>query len=315
MANRPFAFLINPFLVATENNYKKMTELSTYTYNALGTVPTLAEVKAFLQASYLDYLEKYDKWKNSGGERKTTTMSLGILVDDLPRQAKDWNFEIQHFAKEGTAEYKTYFPNGRTPYSRGTHEEKIRTVSQLVDALGKRTPVPPVKDTINDYLTDLNAAFAAQQGKGSAVTQSSDAVELARIAVGTALYSVLGQLIAIYPENPKQIEAFIDTESLRRRPQDSFTGHTAPQEHETIVKRTMDEDDQIFMKNTGLVPLTYYWANVKNGPIPAGVTGITLQSGEQTHVPASSLGHPATDKFLSVYNGSEIAEGEWEVEL
>jgi hypothetical protein len=315
MANRPFGFLINPFLVATENNYKKMTDLSTFTYNALGTVPSLAAVKTFLHASYVDYLAKYDTWKNNAGERKTSTLSLGVLIDDLPRQAKDWDFEIQHFAREGTAEYKTYFPNGRTPYSRGTQEEKIRTVKQLLDELAKRTPVPPIKDTVNDYYTDLNAAFVGRQGKGSTVTQSSDAVELARVAVGVALYSVMGQLMAIYPENPTQIEAFIDTEALRRKPQDEFTGHTGPQEHETIVKRAMEEDEQVTLKNTGLVPLTFYWANVKGGPIPTGVTGVTLQPSEHTHVPASALGNPAEDKFLSVFNPSEIAEGEWDVEL
>jgi hypothetical protein len=71
----------------------------------------------------------------------------------------------------------------------------------------------------------------------------------------------MGQLMAIYPENPTQIEAFIDTEALRRKPQDEFTGHTGPQEHETIVKRTLDADDQVTLHNTGLVPLTFYLAN------------------------------------------------------
>jgi hypothetical protein len=63
------------------------------------------------------------------------------------------------------------------------------------------------------------------------------------------------------------------------------------------------------------VPLTFYLTKYKNGGIPVGVTGVTLMPSEQTHVPASSLGNPATAKYLSVYNASEVIEGEWEVEI
>jgi hypothetical protein len=315
MPEKPWIYLINPFIVATNGSYELMRTLGTFTDSRLAANPTFATQYAFLHPKYTAFIAAYDAWKIGGGVQKSSTATLNALLDDLGRQVNDWDYEIQAFAKKGTPEYLTYFPHGHAPFTKGKQETKIGAVAELAGALALRTPVPPIKDTISDYLTDLNTANSTQKNKKGSTDDLSDAVEAARITLGGALYSVMGHLISVYWETPELVGNFLDLELLRKKPQETFTGHTGPQEHETIVKRTLDADDQVTLHNTGLVPLTFYLANTKNGGIPAGVTGVTLQPTEQTHVPASSLGHPAEDKFLSVYNASEIAEGEWEVEL
>ena len=118
-----------------------------------------------------------------------------------------------------------------------------------------------------------------------------------------------------YNADPTQISRYFDLELLRRDSQSDFTGHVLPQEHQAIVKRTLEADEQVTLKNLGLVPLTFYMATTKNGPIPAGTVGVTLAPGEQTHVPASSLGDVVNNKFVTVYNPSDLADGNWEVML
>ncbi len=315
MLKRPWIFLTNPFLVATRNNYEKALRISAKTDAALAADPALATLYAFYHPFHLALEAAYAAWVSSGGSKKSATATLKTLLKGLTQQVNAWDFEIQHIATKGSDAYLTFFPNGHKPFLQGKQETRIGALAALSDALGAVTPGPAVKASVDDYLTDLRATNVTQKGKITTTDNLSSAVEAARIGACEGLYKVLGQLMVNNYQNTEPIGNYFDLEAIRDDQQDHFTGPTGPQEHYSIVQRTMEEDDQIFMKNNGLVPLTFYFANTKNGGIPAGVLGLTLQPGESTHVPASSLGQPATDKFLSVYNASEIAEGEWEVEL
>jgi hypothetical protein len=315
MPERPWIYLINPFAVATVRSYEKMRTLSTFTDSRLATDPTLATQYAFLHPKYLAYRAAYDAWKAGGSDKKSNTASLKALLEDLPNQVNTWDFEIQHFATKGTPDYLKYFPNGHAPFTKGKQETRIGAVAELVIQLGKRSPVPPIKDTINDYLTDLNAVNSTQKDSKGDTSDLSDAVEAARLELAGAMYSVMGYLMSIHWANPLVIANYFDLELLRKKPQEDFTGHVAAGAIEYIVKRTLEADDMVLLKNTGLVPLTWYLGETKGAAHEAGAPSTTLEPAQQTSVPASALGNVATDKYLMVFNASELTEGNWEVEI
>jgi hypothetical protein len=316
MPEKVWLFLINPFITSTKGSFEKMRTLSTFTDSRLATDPTLATQYAFLHPKLLAFRAAYDAWKGGGSDQKSLTASLKVLLDEeLPRQLKAWDFEIQHFATKGTAEYLKYFPHGYSPFTRGKQETKIGAVAELVLQLGKRTPVPPIKDTINDFLTDLNAANSTQKDSKGDTGDLSDAVEAARIELAGAMYSVLGHLMSIHWANPEVIGNYFDLELLRKKPQEDFTGHVAAGAIRFIVQRTMEADDMVLLKNTGTVALTWYLAETKGAAHEAGAPSVTVEPGQQTSVAASALGNVATDKYLMVFNASELTEGAWEVEI
>lgn len=315
MPERPWIYLINPFIVATVRSYEKMRTLSTFTDSRLAADPTLATQYAFFHPIYLAYRAAFDAWKAGGSDQKSYTASLKVLLEDMPRQVNGWDFEIQHFASKGTPDYLKYFPQGHAPFTKGKQETRIGAVAELVLQLGKRSPVPPVKDTINDYLTDLNAANSAQKNSKGGTGNLSDAVEAARLDLAGAMYSVMGYLMSIHWENPLVVANYFDLELLRKKLQEDFSGHVAAGAIENIAKRTLEADQMVLLKNTGLVPLTWYLAQTEHAAHEAGAPSTTLLPGEQTSVPASALGNVETDKYLMVFNASELTEGNWEVEI
>lgn len=305
--------LNNPFLNATRDSHEKGLAISRYTNAALLGDPATAALFDYYDPLHLDYDASYAAWVNGGGQQKRFTGSLKSLLKGLTVHVNDWDFGIQQVHRKGTNEYVAFFPKGHTPFLTGKQETRIAAVSALNIALTGIAPLAAVKTSVNDYYGLLTDGIDNQKNKMYTTDTLSDDVEAKRIAACQGLYYVLGGLMQIYNADPSQIAKFFDLELIRREGQNDFTGHILPQEHETVAKRTLDADQQITLKNLGLVPLTFYMAAINDGPIPAGTTGITLQPSEQTHVPASSLGDVAANKFLTVYNPSELADGNWEV--
>lgn len=315
MFKRPWSFLINPFLVATRGNYEKSVTISTFTDAALHANPAFGSIYGNYHPAHVALVAAYDAWKTGGGSQKGSTASLKALLKGLTAAVNHWDYLIQGIAEKGTPAYTAFFPQGHAPFINGKQAMRIGAVHSLSLELAKQTPVPAVKTEVDAYYAQLLAANDTQKGKVSQTDVLSESVEAARIVVCKSLYIALGALMQNLFATPEAIGDYFDLELIRQGPQDEFTGHIEPMAHDTIVKRSFDADDQINLKNTGLVPLTFYLAAVKNGGIPDGVTGITLAPGEETHVPASGLGHPDTDKYLTVYNAAAIADGNWEVEL
>lgn len=305
----------NPFLNATARSYARALTISAFTDAALSADAAYAEEYAFYHPIHLALKAKIIAWLAEKGSQKSSTATFAVLLKDLPRQARDWSYDIQGFAKKGTPEYLEFFPNGLAPFRVGKQQERMSAIGALSNRLGTRSPVPPIKATIDDYLTDMTTANATQKGKISQKDALSEDVEAARLAACIGLYNVLLKLLLANYHNPEVVMSYFDMELIRKDKQKVFTGSVAMGSCRTIAKRTMKAEVMITLENTGTVPLTFYFANTKNGAMPEGVMGIIVHPLQTIRVATAQLGHPATDKFLSVYNPSEIIEGEWVVEL
>lgn len=315
MAEKPWIYLSNPFLVATRTSFEKALGLSSYTDNALEADPAQADLYTFYHPRHLALVAAYGNWKSAGGMQKTSTATLKSLIDGLTVAVNDWDYDIQAIARKGTPQYLTFFPRGHEPFISGKQETRIAAVDALNRSLDTVTPVPAVKTKVSDYLADLNTAAGTQEGKFSQTDALSDALEAARVNACQGLYYVMSGLMQTFYHNPLQVERYFDMELLRRRPQEDFTGSVAAGALHTIVKRTLAADDLLLLKNTGLVPLTFYLGSAKDAPQEGGSPAVSVEPGQQTHVPASALGNVATNKYLIVQNPSGLTEGNWEVEV
>jgi hypothetical protein len=99
---------------------------------------------------------------------------------------------------------------------------------------------------------------------------------------------------------------------MRTAQQKVFTGTLKPGESYTIVKHTFDDDEDLSLKNTGLVPLKFYLTNVRDAK--PGEKSVTVAPGEEQIVFATALGS-LTDTFLTVYNADTVQECSWKIEL
>ncbi len=312
---RDWSFLRNPFLYATRTSFEKMLVISRYTNGALLGDLSKSTLYDYYNELHLDYENAYNDWVTGGGQQKSQTGTLKSLIKGLTAQVNDWDFGVQQVHRKGTNEYTAFFPKGHAPFTTGKQETRIAAVGALNNSLTGIPALATVKTSVNAYYAQLTNTIDTQKAKISITDTLSDQVEAKRIAAGQGLYYVLGALMQTYSADPSQIARYFDLELIRQEGQTDFTGHVSPQEHVTVIKRTLEADDQITLKNLGLVPLTFYLAAIKDGPIPAGTAGVILQPSEQTHVPASALGDVENNKFLTVFNPSDLADGNWEVEI
>ncbi len=314
MKKKPL-FLGNPFQNAMMISFERAITISAYTDAALSASPAHAAEYALYHPLHVALVNAYSAWINGRGSQKSSTTTLRGLLKELTRQVRDWDWEIQAFAKKGTAEYEKFFPNGRSAFSKGKQQVRIGVLRALSDALGEVTPVPAVKSVVDDFLSDLVAVNTAQKGKISIKDTLSEAVDTARNEASEGLFLVLLKLLTANYKNPEVVGSFFDLELIRKEKQTDFTGHVAQETRRTIVKRSLPDNYRLTIFNNGPVDLIYYFTNIRNGAKPIGVTGLNLKSSESMTVDASQLGNPALDKYLTVYNASEIMEGEWLVEL
>jgi hypothetical protein len=311
---RQWLFLNNPFMRATSGSYEKAVTISTFTDARLAASPGLGTYYAFYHPLHTALINAYNAWKLGGGQQKTATASMAALLKGLTAAVNDWDFAIQSIARKGTPEYLTFFPQGHTPFITGKQDMRISAVATLSNALATVSPVPAVKTQVDSYLSQLNTANTTQEGKKGGTNGLSDAVEAMRVAACHGLYYVLAQLMALYYQNPEPIATYFDLELIRDRQQDDFTGSVQASAVKTIAKRTLEADDMILLKNTGLVPLTFYLAADKGAAPVVGAPSVIVPEGQHQNVPANALGDVAENKFLMVYNASELTEGNWEVE-
>ena len=109
---RSWIFLINPFIVATNNSYSKMKQIGDVTLAAIAArVPTppaediFTELFATLSPLVQAYDDAYTTWLTQQGATKGQTQTLNDLLDDLSSQKiEDWDLcDTKCVSPENTA--------------------------------------------------------------------------------------------------------------------------------------------------------------------------------------------------------------------
>ena len=315
MAGRPWHYLINTFLVATFGSYRAMSKIANYTLNALNLPDNTL---LYIQYNRLlplvtDFSIKYALWIASLGTSAGSVNSLYVEFQMLRgTYIITWDLQIQTVYRIKTEMYKSLMKNRRKPFQQGSFEDRFIALKALAKLL---IGVPGLGAT----LTDVNAKIAIMQGlmdaqstDKSGKNTSSDILEASRIALGKMLYGVLGQLMDIFQDTPKDIAAYFDTTTIRNMEQTIWKRFAKAAKTAYMFTRTLLPTDKLRLVNLGLSTLRFSFVATKNGVITQGYIDVPPMSG--VTVSRTVLGL-MTNRYFTVQNLSDDERGKYMVVL
>ena len=212
-----------------------------------------------------------------------------------------------------TKEYRTLLPNHRIPFQSGTQIERTTAVAVLEQNLANYPALANVHDAVLDFLKQINTVLDSQKAALSQTSNTSAAVEAARVKMCVEQFRNYGKLVQLYAETPLLIGDFFDQENIRRNTQVVFTGIIKAHKDKFIVKHTFAAGDEVYLENVGDYPITFYLSSSKDAVATPAVT-ITIDPNTNKVVTADKLGNIATDAFLHVFNPSS-SESKYDVEI
>lgn len=305
-----WSYLLNPFLNAAGDNFKKFNTIVTFTYDRIKAKAGDAffdELILDLESVYLSWQSLYTAWSSSTSAHKAATLLLANLFKDLSGdKIDDWDIKIQVVYKKDTPQYMNLLPNGRKPFQSGSHEQRIQAVADLVTAIGSDAALATLKTAIIAFQTTLTDAKSDQAAKLSATNTYSEQLSLVIKVIAKFMYLVLGKFMVHYYDNPTMIEPYFDLATIRSAAQVEFTKTVKQLKDANIAKRKLKITDQIKVVNDGPVAIIIYYAPEKNDPHTT--YGVSIAAGEDETLQASDLGNLTTGNFLKAYNADSVNE-------
>ena len=321
---KPWSFVINPFLNATKDSLRKAYKLSVAHDNYLfqkktndPTDPDWATLYARYHALHVAFAVAYSEWKSSGGSLTGVTKSLKDLFKLVPQMLDQWIAIIIPIYNRSTAKFLAFFPKGRTPFEKGSIEDRIAAVKTLSTTIGADTSIAPAKVLIDAAYLSLSNARNTQEGGKFNKKTSSDAVETAKVGAMNGQYRDLGFLTDKYFETPLKIEPFFDLETLRNSIQSLFTKKMATTETYHLTKNTFKAGEELRLKiadaGNPTDGATIYLASTLGGIDSTGIT--VLNNAERKFDPIEFKVDLATHPFLTLVTTANLTILKTAVEL
>ena len=310
-------FLINTFLIVTQDSYRTAKKIGDYTINALFahiSNPLILALHHDLQPFNDDFNAAYNIWLSKLGTQKSLTNELTVNLKLLSSvKIKQWDIAIQGQYLEGTTGYIAILPNHRTPFQHGSQEDRLAACEALSIALTGIVPLATTLADVDAFIVTLKNSFNSQKGSLSNTSGFSNDVDAARVAMCTELYAVLGTLMSIYKNNPLDVEQYFDLETIRNHQQTLFKGTLHPSELELVMTHTFAAGEQLRLVNKGATKLRFGLCPLANSPMDATVYKDVLPN-DEAFVDISELGN-ITNRFLKVENMEATAGNKYSVML
>ena len=326
-------YLLNQFLNATVNNYKKALKLSNYHDAYLLKLmtddpadPDWATLYNRYHPFHLSYVSEYSKWKTAGGVQKGQTLNLDQMLVLLITKVTKWDVAVQNVTgfEKGTANYLTIFPQGHKPFNSGAKTARVNAVNVLSGALEPFSLVDPailiIKGEVDLFYSLIDTARDTQEGAKGGTKQKSEEVENQRVDVMTEEYRDLGFLINKSAEDPNRIAPFFELQVLRSHNQVLFTGTLDANENEPVLVHSFVADDELELEITSTATdpeaatVSFYLATTAGGTDSTPV--IVTANAAKLKIEASAFGIAdyGTHRFLTAVNNTAL-ELHYKVEL
>jgi len=313
---RPWIYLTNPFLVATEGSYRSMKKIGNFTSTALDSKAGNSffdGLQTNLKPFVTNFNTSYNNWYSKKGQQLGQSSNLKTMLKTLSSdKIKEWDLEIQRQYKDHSPQYIALLPYHRIPFQSGSQRDKLDAIQTLITSIGSDTKLQTLKTEITSFYTDLKAAFDSQKGSIQNTGNHSNEVEAARIALAKELYGTLGQLMSHYKEQPELVADFFDMQTLRNHEQSIFKHDIKAGETLVALTHTFDTDEEIELINRGSTKLLIALVADANSDMPA--TATVLAANSSIVVLASTLGD-IKSRFLKVQNTDAAHAGAYTIEL
>jgi len=313
--DRLWIFLINPFLTATAESYRRMKKLGDFSVAALAAHPgaPFTTLLAALSPLSTAFNDAYAAWITQMGTQKSKTSTLTSLLKTLrSEKAGDWDIAIQGIYKDGTERYIELLPRKRAAFQDGSQEDRINAIKSLLLAIGSDASLATLKTEIDAFYTQIKTAFSTQKGSKSVTNTNSTAVEAARIALCTEMYSVLGLLMSNFKNTPEAVGDFFDLQTLRSLEQEIFKSDIAAAETRLVLTHTFEAGEQLRIINRGNANIGFAKVKEKNDPLPTEF--VTIKANDEAIIAIADLGD-LSNRFLIAKNLSDTISSAYTVEM
>lgn len=305
----------NQFAVVTNENTKLLTILSPdhqSRLKALAADPDISLLNSRTEPVTLAFNTSYQNWLTANGVYRGATLAFENMLSELLKtKIKRWDIQVQVEYIEGTPEYISIFPKGKSAFNSGPYDVRINEVKALGDNLAAYASLAAVKTDVDTEYVNLLNARNTQQQKEELVREKSALLATAKKNMCNMMYANLGMLMDKYNETPEQIEMFFELELIMKPPKEknTFAGTVAGGDTVNILEGGFDDNTEFQLYNTGDTPLRFFTALT---PTETSDTGFELAPKTNTSVLASSLGQPG-NTCLNVVNLDSANQGNWSV--
>jgi hypothetical protein len=317
MATRPWHYLSNSFLSATEESFKKALSL---TNDHLAKL-TANEADPDILVMKTDYLPLHDTFvtvhnqlASKEGIYSGKTKTMEELLDDLSQtHINTWRGVVFAVFPEGSNDAQAIFPNDRKPFQKGTYDKRIEAVDSLRMTLETYTTHPTLvtlAGTVGSFYIVLTGARALQQTDEGSVATLRGNLKAAHRNMCIGMYRTLGRLMAKFAATPEVINNYWDLKLVRTLEEENtflLSGTLTP-------NQIVSPDVQISgrLRNTSANPgaIVFYVANSDTDPPGAGPQ-FSVQQGQEKEIELWELGF-GTAVYVNIMNQGTM-DGSWEI--
>jgi hypothetical protein len=266
---KTWSYFMNPFLIAANKSFSVALKISTYHDAQLfahNSDPFFAGIYASYHPLHLAVSTNYSNWKSQGGTQKGSTLTVSQLFDLINKSKLNaWEYAIMGVYQKGTPGYVALFPQGRTPFNRGTKESRIAALKQLGTSLTGIAALAATKTEVDAFFTQLNTNRTVQLGNKGTTENKSDALEAAIKTAMIDMFANYGLMIHQFKNDAEAMHPFFDFDTIRNQEQLIFLKSVAANSKNNLMKHTFAATDSIKITNDGTVSLEFYLTNTVDG--------------------------------------------------
>lgn len=307
-------YLQNPFDNVTKNSFKRMLIMATDHHDKLLNASVNS---AQLQAIYQQFLPAFQTFKQTymqtfaaGAVYQGNTQMVETLFAELSsKKIKQWDIQIQNVFLDDTPQYKMLLPTNRIPFQSGTYEGRTQAVQVLETNLAMFPQLSAVMTDVSDFRQKIEQARTIQQGYEKQNDDLVKLVEQHRTELAQMMHFVFGSLIAIYYQQPWQVETFYELKYLRTTSSNATapnlqTQNVPANSRVSVGNGKLLASNNLTLKNTGTTPLVFFTSNDINATLP--IDAMVLQPNESQTAFADELSDGNGFSWLIVVNSTAV---------
>lgn len=314
-------FLSNVFRLLAERSLERFSKFC-YTFMGrlmMSTSDPFFEEKHQQLLPYYDAFNKaYDQKSGNKALRKGDTKQVNQLLKQLVTdKLHAWDIAIQSKYLKSTAIYTYIFPQGLSPFSSASIEQRIKYLGNAVTMLSNYADLVAVYEEMKQFHTDLQKARDNKTQKDGNVNNSIEEAMLAAYDLADEMYGVLGEFMGKFKKNPSQIEAFFPVFLLRQKRKNNDDPNDVlsiiiPKADKTEGGFSFKISDSLNFYVCGETELEIYFVPDKNAAKPANVIKLLPQDVKTILIKDYAN---QNDRFMMIENLSATEEGELEVSM
>jgi hypothetical protein len=212
MKTKKLSYENNVFMVLKNRSMKRFYKVL-YSFMAAlyaeHLIPEINAIHTSLQTPCTAFMDAFLNWRSQQGVRKGDTVTQNYLFDALYQiKMPDWHRRIQVVYAPGTGEYKKIFPDGLSPFSQKSLEERLIYLNLVIKNASFYASLNIITGEMTTFRDDIKNIRLTQQNSVSVVKVTS--AELKHIAENMAIemYGALGSLMTFHKQHPPNIRKY-----------------------------------------------------------------------------------------------------------